>query len=199
MTINKLIEILREIADNHYQINSFGFGSPAKLPDRENTLYPVMWCDTKPSTIVGKDFRLSLEIAVYDLLINDESNIDEVLSDTNLIALDIIAQLSDSDYSDYFTLDRNSIQLSDFKARFRDYVAGWVVTLTLVIPFLYDRCQIPASEIPPISKVCKDVTVLDQDGNVVATVEAGGIYNVIVFSGIIDEGEPYENSIIDNS
>lgn len=43
-----------------------------------------------------------------------------------------------------------------------------------------------------------EVEILDQNNDVIATVEAPGTYNVIVLSGIVDNGGPYSNSIIDN-
>lgn len=48
--------------------------------------------------------------------------------------------------------------------------------------------------------VCDDVTIVDQDSNVIDTVEPGGQYQVIVFSGILDDGSGvYSNSIVDNT
>lgn len=45
--------------------------------------------------------------------------------------------------------------------------------------------------------MCAPVTIVDQiTGLTIATVASGGIYPVLQFSGIQDDGPPYTNSII---
>ena len=144
-TLNQIVKVLNDIADDHYQINSFGYGRISSLPEKEDKDYPVMWCDTKPSQITDKQVGLRFEIAVFDLLTKSESNLQDVLSDTLLIALDVMAQLTSATYVDNFIINKTG-SLQDFVARFGDDVAGWIIDITFNIPFLYDKCALPSTD-----------------------------------------------------
>ena len=88
--------------------------------------------------------------------------------------------------------------MEDFTERFDSVVSGWSVNVSLRIPFDNDVFQIPSSGLPSLSNDYQ-VTILDQDNNIVALVPCGGDYSVIVASGI-DEGDStttYTNNVID--
>jgi len=50
-----------------------------------------------------------------------------------------------------------------------------------------------------VSVPCLPVEIINSEtSEVIAEVESGGQYFVLVFSGILDDGGPYTNSIVDN-
>ncbi len=49
----------------------------------------------------------------------------------------------------------------------------------------------------PIVVSSGSVSIVDQDNNLIDTVASGDTYQVLVFSGIVDNGGPYTNSIVD--
>jgi hypothetical protein len=144
-SLNQIVKVLNNIASDHYQINSFGYGRISSLPEKSDKDYPVLWCDTKPSQLIDREFQLRMDVAIFDLLTKDEDNYQEVLSDTLQIALDVVAQLTSKDYNDNFIIQKTA-SLQDFMSRFADNVAGWLVTITIKIPYTADKCALPSSD-----------------------------------------------------
>ena len=109
ITLNQVIKNLNNIANAHYQINSFGNGSVVEFATSGITNYPAMWVDYEPSQIQGNAYLHVLKIYIMDRLIKGKRNEQELYSDIQQICLDIIAQLNSSIYgwklvNDNFTL-----------------------------------------------------------------------------------------------
>jgi len=74
-------------------------------------------------------------------MLPEETNYNDVLSDQLLTAQDIIAQL---DYNDFdFTL-QESATLNSFMENTPDLLAGWQTDITLDLPYIYNRCEVPS-------------------------------------------------------
>lgn len=197
ITHNQIVKLFQDLATNHYQINGFGFGDPWEYLASNTPSTPCLWGILNNTTRNKREVTLTYSLLIFDLVKADESNENEVLSDTQQIALDILAMLGSPTYSSQFYLGESST-MEDFTERFDSKVSGWKLDVSLRIPFDNDVCQVPASGLPSLENTY-NVTVFDQNGDVVATVPCGGSYSVIVASGI-DEGnstQTYTNQVID--
>lgn len=143
MTLNQILRELELIANNHFQINSFGQGDVWEIATSGDIIYPLMW-----TTIDGVDISTRDKTEIYrfslffmDVVKNGEINEQEVLSDQLSIAKDVLAQLKHPSYE--WTFQENVSSLEDFTERFLDSVSGWKMGVSLKLPFLSSRCVSP--------------------------------------------------------
>jgi hypothetical protein len=197
ITLNQIISNLNQIANAHYQINSFGSGSVVEFATSGITNYPAMWVDHEPSQVQGNAYLHVLKIYVMDRLIKGKKNELELFSDIQQICLDIIAQLNSSIYG--WKLVNDNFTLSPFsEPKFDDEDSGYYFDVQLKVPFTYDRCQIPFNQSIVNTGTSLKVTILDQNGNVVTTLSPGETYTVLSVD-TIDGGSSstiYSNQII---
>lgn len=177
-TYNQVIKLLNDIADNHYQINHFGDGDTWENMESNiaaHKKFPLMW--VRPIS-AGAEFpfaTIRMGIAVMDLVNTDESNENEVLSDTLSILQDIKAILNTPSYKSVFTISK-SASLTPFTENYSAKVSGWAMELDVKIIWNEDRCAVPISGAPTINNLCKPVLIYDQNGTLLATVPSGGTY-----------------------
>lgn len=197
ITHNGIVKLLEDIADNHYQINGYGFGDVWEYLASDTKKTPCLWGVLNGSNRNGKELTLNYTLLVFDQVKRDESNENNVLSDTYQILTDVLTILNSPTYSSQFILGvSNSMQ--DFTERFDNAVSGWSVEVSFRIPFDNDICQIPSSGLPSLNNDYQ-VTILDQNGDIVTLIPCGGSYSVIVANGI-DEGystTTYTNQVVD--
>lgn len=177
-TYNQVVKLFSDIAVNHYQINSFVDGDLWETMESNQAThkkFPLLWIRPISSTIEFPFTTIRIGIAVMDLVNTDESNENEVLSDTHLILSDIKAVLSTPSYSNTFIISKGA-SLTPFTERFSAKVSGWAMELDVKIKWVEDRCAIPISGAPVINNYCAPVLVYDQNGNLLATVPSGGTY-----------------------
>lgn len=149
MTLKEVKSLLNNLADDHKQINDFGWGDVWELGESQSIVYPLMYCTIQNSNVTGKVFNLSLSILFCDLVFGDNKNEDDVISDQMLICQDIIAQLRSDTFE--FTLG-NSVNVNFFNERLSDLVAGVQANITLALPYVADRCAVP-SDFPLIDGI----------------------------------------------
>jgi hypothetical protein len=149
MTLKEVRSLLNNLADDHKQINDFGWGDVWELGESQSITYPLMYCTIQNSNVTGKTFNLSLSILFCDLVFGDNKNVDDVISDQMLICQDIIAQLRSDTFE--FTLG-NSVNVNFFNERLSDLVAGVQASITLALPYVADRCAVP-SDFPLIDGI----------------------------------------------
>lgn len=141
MTIKEVKSLLNNLANDHKQINDFGWGDVWEIGESKSIIYPLMYCTIQNSNVSGKTFNLSLSIIFADLVFGDEKNEDDVISDQMLICQDIIAQLRSDTFD--FTLGQ-SVAINFFTERLSDLVAGVQAEITLALPYVADRCAVPS-------------------------------------------------------
>ena len=194
MTINQVIEQLREIAINHKQINTFGFNDFPEYGKSESITYPVMWVKQLPSSVDGNNLNLKYRLLFADLVHKDDSNQDEVSSDQMQTALDVIAQLQHPDYEWVYNATSN---LEPVFGTLDDEITGWLIDIDLVLDNPYNRCAIPFDPSPTPEEEIGFVTIYDVDGITVIdrvsnnsywidTTTGGGSYNIYV-NGILNQ------------
>jgi hypothetical protein len=146
---NKIIKLLEYVSINHYQINGFGGGDLWEYLASNTPDTPTLWWVLNGSTRDNKEHIFNYSLFVFDLVKRDESNKDEVLSDTHQIMLDVLAILNSPTYSTQFLLNPSN-SLDDFTERFDSVVAGWKCDIQIRTMFDNDVCQIPFSGLPTI-------------------------------------------------
>jgi len=142
ITLNKVIKLLNNIATDHKQINSWGFGDLWEAGATTKLNFPAMWGSLKPATVNQNELNLNFSIYLMDKVRRSEANENEVLSDTLQIAMDVLAKLRELENSnDFYLVRQNAIDY--FTESLDDEVSGVMFDITLKIPNLYDLCSIP--------------------------------------------------------
>lgn len=142
MTLKQIKEEFSLIAQNHKEINSFGWGDIWEIATSGTIDYPLMWVQLEPATIADKVQTMNFKVILMDLVANGELNEDDVLNDMLEVSKDLIALLSDSTVYDW---DVETGNIEPFTERFNDSVSGWVIDIALRLPFAYDRCVVPTN------------------------------------------------------
>jgi hypothetical protein len=197
LTLKKIVQKLEDLADDHRQISDFYFGDPGEFETEAPFTYPVMGAWVNPGTI-GKGFhRERLTLYFADLVKADESNETHVLSDMRSVAMGIYSQLKQ-----YFQLNKIQLirdaELSPFWNSWGSDVAGWQLNIVIEQFFEANSCAEPSSFVAEAETSGYVRIYNSETGATVDTVNPGGEYPVLVFSGI-HGGTPsttYTNSIV---
>lgn len=142
LSLNQIVKKLNLIQVNHAQLNSFHFGDPWELEASENLQYPVLVCALLPGSLSLRQQTLRLYLAVADLVTRGEENETEVLSDTQLILLDVYAQLWEYLEENNTTLERDAT-LSPFTEKWDNTVSGFQAEVNVTQFYSRDACQVP--------------------------------------------------------
>jgi hypothetical protein len=199
MTLNQVVQQLQQIANNHLQVKTWGFGDIWEIASSGDIQYPLNWV-----TLEGVDVSTSAKTETYkfsllfmDAVKNGEVNETEVLSDQLSIAKDFLAQLKHPSYD--WNFQDNVSTLEDFTERFVDSVSGWKMNIAFVLPFTSDRCAMPyVGNVSP-SSVCPVVTIYDSNGAILTTVSAGGSYVVTGGGGAAGTYQIFVNGVLNQS
>lgn len=146
LSLNQINKGLSNFASAHGQVNYYGSGQVFDFATSGTTTYPAMWTDIEPSNLSGGVFITSVRVYFLDRLLKGGTNLFEVMSDMQLVALDLIAHLK----SNYYYPQTQSIIITDsislnpvFESFHDDEIAGWYMDLEFKSEFQENRCQIP--------------------------------------------------------
>jgi len=173
-TFNEIVKQIEDWSSAHKQINHFKLGDPWEFNTSGTTQFPAMLLQPQPSAIAEKTFTYNFTAWFMDLVDNEERNENEVLSDTQLIALDFAAQLTHEDYE--WEFDRTGSSMIPFTERLDEELSGWTIDISLKVPFDYNRCQIPQTAINiPVAARSNDIFMtfiypVDNDDDTEATI-----------------------------
>lgn len=196
LTLKQIVTKLRELQQDHKQINDFHFGDPFDFGAERSVMYPLMGVQLTPGRIGLRTDQLGLTLYFADLVPEDKFNKLEVLSDQRLIAAGIYAQ-----FRDY--LEENDIKLEDdapledIEDVWDEAVFGYRIDFNVTQFFAHNACQEPSSFDPSATDIGDVIIYNIETGATITTVNAGTSYGVLQFSGIQDSGGPYTNSIVD--
>ena len=149
---NNTIDTLKQLGTNHLQIKTVTTGDIWMIDLEKNTLFPLMHINPINAVAATHQMTLNFQIFIMDLVFNDESNEQEVLSDCLSICNDLIGTLkngeslylsgaSQGESPAYFT--EGDVTIEPFTERFDNSVTGWVFTLPIVIENNYNTCIAP--------------------------------------------------------
>ena len=146
-TYNNVIDTIKCVGNAHLQIQKVTSGDIFDIDLDKNTKFPLMHINPTTTEVGKNELTMNFQIFICDLVEPDESNEQEVLSDTQQIAVDIISifQHSETLYSSgnlsqgqearYWTND--SFTLEPFTERFDNSLTGWVFTLPVIVENTY--------------------------------------------------------------
>ena len=174
LSLNQKIQLFEDKKANHDILSNgtFFFGNPNDIGMSEEVTYPLWFCWIENSTINGNNLVTSFKFGFMDLVHKDISNQTDVLSEQQLIALDIYSQLK-YDLENYYDATVNtSASLTDVIAGRNDEFTGWEMAFD--INEFYDQ------------SVCSDISagnagkviIVDSDGNVLEYLNPNTTYTV---------------------
>jgi len=147
VTYNNIITQLSTFASDHFQINSYSNGDlwEAIQHDQFNDFdYPLLFVVDGSSNLEQGAITLGFDILCMDLVNKDESNENEVKSDTLQMLLDVVAYMEKLTTDKWYYLQiQKTSSLESFTERFDDEVTGWKISIQLKQPNTYNECQIP--------------------------------------------------------
>ena len=184
LTLNNLVSKLEEFVTNHEILNSWYFNDPwYGLKDGESIQYPMMFGRLKPSRLgINTDFT-TFEIFVCDRVKKDKLNETEAASNTKSLAKDLLSYLKQTQWTEFLNV-KTDVTLEHFFESFDDEVTGCKFDLEIKTAFEWDLCSVPITGAPSQPNY-GNVTIVDQDGNTIATLTYGQSYTVEVLSQII--------------
>lgn len=154
MTLNQIIQRIKEIAEAHAQINTFFFGDADDFLSSDVT-YPACFMSIPSETISGQigqnsESRLSCTLFFMDRNIQGGDSSDntfnqtEVLSDMREVAHDIFSQLRYQKFEPVWNvLPDSTIEM--YTEDTQDFNAGVRLQFTIKMPYLVNRCQVPTT------------------------------------------------------
>lgn len=140
-SLNQIKAKLEELQQKHLQLNSFYFGELYDLTNTEIN-YPLMSATLMDGSITKGEYRNRIMLLFADLVNKGEENRTDVLSDMQLVALDIHAQLYQWGTEEGIEISTDA-NFYDFVDRFNDEVTGWVLEIELVQFYERDACAVP--------------------------------------------------------
>ena len=150
-TYNNVIETLKNLGTNHFQISTTTVGDIFDIDLEKNTKYPLMHLNPVNVTTRRTELVYNFQVFIMDLVEPDGSNEQAVYSEVLQICIDIIAILSNSQFQAQLSLDINApvyfaegdFTLEPFKERFDQSVTGWVFNLGVTVQNSFQSCEVP--------------------------------------------------------
>lgn len=146
MTLNQVVNRIRTIALGHRQIRTFRKELLGDLFADKTAKYPAACLQDFGGNISlsGHSATLNYKLFLLDLVhVSDgtKDNEQDVESDMVSIAMDILAQLNNPNYSDWIISTSNNIDL--VVEHENDMIAGCIIDFSVRIQYAQNICQIP--------------------------------------------------------
>ena len=149
MTYKELVDNIKSTVDRHYILQDFGYGAltDIKTVDEGTRVnYPYAFLNPTQSTRTGQTVTYRFNLIVMDVAQEDPTdgfaNYLKVQSACQQYIDDILANLRFAKPYQDFDLSLN-VNLTPFKERFQDTVAGMTATLEMELPLALNDCITP--------------------------------------------------------
>ena len=149
MTYKELVDSIKDAVDAHMILRDFGYGAltDIKTVDEGTRVnYPYAFLNPTQSTRTGQSITYRFNLIVMDVVQEDPTNgfanYLKVQSACQQYVDDILAALRFGTPPYDFDLTLN-VNLTPFKERFQDTLAGMTATLEIEIPFALNLCEAP--------------------------------------------------------
>jgi hypothetical protein len=140
MTLNGLLKLIKDTAENHAQVHNYHFGDVWEYLQQGKVNHCSVLCTLNNVRFSVSQAVCTFSIYVMDWVANDESNEQEVLSDTLSIIRDIYAELR----NDSLAIDVDEApSLTPFVEAFEDFLAGFKMDIDIAFDMELDRCAVP--------------------------------------------------------
>lgn len=145
-----MLNFFRSIGESHPQINSYQFGDIPQITNdilnNDEPDYTRFYVNPGNTILNNNEVQYQFNLYVLDKLNVDLSNRRDVMSDTLEIMKDIFVMTYRSEYEALFTPT-----IEPLIDNFDGVLAGWKMTITISIPFNYNRCVIPVINLDGIT------------------------------------------------
>ena len=146
MTLNQIVKELTTIGNDHEQINFVYFGDVWERLSNGEVTYPAMFFTLTGANVLSKEIGYQFSLYFMDRMLSEETNETEVLSDMTQVAGDIVAQLRyPTDYGKVTWAVNQNLPLTFYTESDPDYLAGVKLDVTLTVPFINNRCEVPSN------------------------------------------------------
>ena len=139
--------MFRNIGASHNQINTTTIGDIFEV-DLVETTYPLFHVSTSTTNFAQHTITYNFQLIVMDLVSKDESNEDDVLSDTLETIGDIISivknQTGTFELIPHFETEVGlspSVACEPFTERFDNEVSGWTANISIEVAFDASQCE----------------------------------------------------------
>lgn len=146
ITYNQVIDRIETILNDNPLVQTITKGDIWEVDNKE-IVYPQVHIVTEGVDFSTYELKYKFRLFIMDLVEKDESNEQEVLSDTLQMLQDIIAKLlnpTDPEASRDLRLDRD-ITAEDFTERFNNEVAGWTAEIGITVDYTANECLVPTA------------------------------------------------------
>lgn len=169
MTYKELVDSIKATVDSHLILRDFGYGAltDIKTVDEGTHInYPYAFLNPTQSTRTGQTITYRFNLIVMDTAQEDPTSgfadYLKVQSDCQQYIDDILASLRFSEPYKDFDLTLN-VNLTPFKERFQDTVAGMTATLEIEIPNALNNCVTPYEPTELVIYGLRDNFLVDPD------------------------------------
>ena len=142
ITLKRIIDTFRKIAEEHKQINDFGFGDIFELNGRSFTP-TILWFDVTNSVVNRNSITYTFNVYVGDLYDHSDNDRVDVQSETMLILNDVITILRREEFID----DTFSYNATPFIQEFSSRLAGWQCPIEITTEAIYGACDLDFEEL----------------------------------------------------
>jgi hypothetical protein len=159
-TANQIKSEFELLASGHFQIHSFLYAQEFEQQAYENLIYPLMLVYPLGGNLSGTTYSRNYRVIIADRVLKSEGNELEVESDTQLIALDVLAYWMKLGQNERFSIT-SSNTITPFWEKWGDEVTGHFVDIGIEEFYDFNSCAIPlSSAIPSPTNPCKDARIL---------------------------------------
>lgn len=151
MTYKELVDSIGAVVNDHLILKDFGYGALTDIKtvdDGTRVNYPYAFLNPTQSSRTGQSITYRFNLIVMDVVQEDPTNgyanYLKVQSACQQYIDDILANLRFKTPLNGFDLTLN-VNLTPFKERFQDTVAGMTATLEIELPLPINNCITPYS------------------------------------------------------
>lgn len=196
MSINQQKQLFQNIATAHEMIRGFGFGNLFEQNGnvKEGLDYNLLWVVPVSSTPTEQTIIRVYNILILGKIEKDKSNRDEVWSDCEKIAMDIV-KIFRNENDEYNILGEPVFEPIDEDRS--DWVAGYGGTVTIETNFASNYCDIPMTGFfSPVTVEGYGVIKNVETGEVIKTLKKGETYYITILDTIEQSLETVTPTII---
>lgn len=140
MTYKKILDIFKDIADNHPEIKNFGSGM---LEDVNTSmgggLFPYLWVIPQSVKLGNNSMVYNIRTMVFDINDRDEEYTNELLS-TNILILNDVMVLLNNGSNDYSVI--NEPTATPFVQKFSENAVGWFCDFEIEVGTTNTICRV---------------------------------------------------------
>lgn len=162
ITLNRVLDVIREIAGSHEMLAGFSIGDAATrghdkgqesktdTPDEPKELeYPYLWADPSGTSLeIGQNRAISAKVYSISLFCADKhsdnaGNDTEILSDTEGILSDIVQYIATHPTLRAFGLPAGNLSATPSRHSTIHEVYGWEIIVQVKVPYKFCYSKLP--------------------------------------------------------